>query len=99
MANYDRHRALAEARTIAWHGQEFQYSPEFALQLLLAQAALRPDGVFEAKADHVDIVVGNAFQTVRLGEVEELLDLAQEASVKVQRVINGVRAAPQEGTL
>lgn len=100
MSSYDRHRALAEAHRIEWNGQDIRYSPELGMQLLLAQAALRPDGVFPAKTDHVELVIGTEVITVRLGEVEELLDLAQAASVKGLRVINGVRATnPNEGTL
>lgn len=91
---YDRHRALEEAHRIVFNGQEFKYSQEFGMQLLLAQAALRPDGPFPALLDHVDIVVGNQMLTVRRGDVDQLLDLAQSASVAGLRIINGVK----EGT-
>lgn len=99
MTNYDRHRALAEARRIEWNGQVLTYSPNLVSQLLLAKDAMLPDGPFAPKAEEARVVIGNEVMTVRRGEVEELLDLARAASVQEMMVINGVRANTEKGAL
>jgi hypothetical protein len=88
--SYDRHRALQEAHRIEWRGNVLQYSPDLAAQLVLAQAALRPDGPFPAITDSVRCVVGKQVMTLGRGEVEELVLLALKASVAGLEVINGV---------
>lgn len=98
MSNYDRHRALADARRIEWNGQTLTYSPELVAQLLLAKDAMLPDGPFAPKAEEARVVIGTQIMLVRRGEVEELLDLAREASVKAMSIINGVNNS-EKGTL
>jgi hypothetical protein len=95
--DYSRHQRLAQARLITWRGLQFKYSPEFVTQLLVAQNALRPDGPFDARLEEVEIVVGNTWQTVRRGEVEELLDLTLDAATQVVSVLNGIPPKPTEG--
>ena len=89
--SYDRHRAYQEACRITWRGQTLQYSPELAAQLVLAQAALRPDGPFPALTDSVRCVVGRQVVDLGRGEVDELIHLALGASVAALEVINGVK--------
>ena len=91
--NFQRYRAYDEARRIEWRGDAFAWTPEFGTQLVMAQSVLRPDGPFPAMTDQVRCVVGNKILTLGRAEVDELLVLALEASVRAMEVI---KAATEE---
>lgn len=95
--SYDRHRALDEAYRIEWRGKRMRYSPEFATQIMLAKDVLSPDGPFGAMHENVQCVVGTEVLTLVRDEIDELLELALQASVRGMQVINQAKAS-KEGT-
>ena len=86
--NFQRYREYNAARRIVWRGQEFLWTPEFAIQIMQAQQALRPDGPFPPMTEHVRCVVGKKIMNLTLPEADELFVMSLEASVRAQEVIN-----------
>ncbi|CAB4140983.1 hypothetical protein UFOVP399_53 [uncultured Caudovirales phage] len=95
--SYDRHRALEEAYRIEWRGKRMRYSPEFATQIMLAKDVLSPDGPFSAMMESVQCVVGTEVLTLGRDEIDQILELALQASVRGMQVINQAKAKT-EGT-
>ena len=86
--SYDRHRAYSEACRIEWRGKVFRYSTDFATQIMLARDVMRPDGPFPALSDTVECVVGTEILTLSRDDIDELLELALQASVAAMKIIN-----------
>ncbi|HAH11514.1 MAG TPA: hypothetical protein DCL48_15580 [Alphaproteobacteria bacterium] len=92
--NFQRWADYDAARRIDWRGEVFNWSNEFASQITLAAAVLRGDGPFPAISDEVRCVVGDKVMTLRRGDVDELLVLALEASVRALEVIKAAKEDP-----
>lgn len=95
--SYDRHRALEEAYRIEWRGKRMRYSTEFASQINLAKSVLNPYTPFGAMCETVQCVVGTEVLTLGRDEIDQLLELALQASVRGMQVINQAKAKT-EGT-
>lgn len=95
--NYAAHRQnelrreLAKLSAIEWNGQVQAYSETFANQVILSLLMLRPSMPgFPALTDSVEITFGKGTHTIRIGEAEQLLELTQAASQRVQGAMNGI---------
>jgi hypothetical protein len=75
-----------------------RYSTEFATQIMLARDVMSPDGPFPALSDTVTCVVGTEVLTLTRDEIDELLELALQASVRAMQVINQAKAAKEGNT-
>ncbi len=92
--NHQRWQDYNAARVIEWRGETFNWSNEFASQIILAHAVLRDDGPFPALTDRVRCVVGDKIMTLSRPEVDELLVLALEAGVRCLEVIKAAKEDP-----
>ena len=94
--NHQRWTDYDNARRIEWRGEVFLWSNEFSSQITMAAAVLRGDGPFPALSDTVRAVVGDKLMTLTRADVDELLVLSLEASVRALEVIKAAKE-PADG--